>query len=119
MKNNYKYSVVLNHLALAKNLLYLESVSGDGIEEGESAAHDYPLYKVLREMPLDDVSLSFLPFFSDFPYSMESVVPFERANAEAFFGNGDYWQLMHKADSLQVEAFRNMTGMEGMPWAMQ
>lgn len=116
IKNRYRCAVVFNHTVWADALLgkNMGRSDVDGTGSGDDS-----LYKIWNEIPLDDASLSFLPFFPDLIYRMGLSVPFTSAERDAAVSSQGNLQMMCKADSLQVAAFREITGMEEMPWTFQ
>lgn len=118
LKNRYRCAVVFNHTVWADALLRMNA--GTSEEHGTGwGTDDYSLYKIWKEMPLDDVSLSFLPYFPDLISRMGVSIPFVSAEQHAAMSTQGGLQMMCKADSSQIAIFKKITDMDEIPWALQ
>lgn len=114
-KNKYRCSVVFNHLVLANNIYRNRS----GMLKGNMEQQACSLYGIMNRVPLNDVSLAFLPYFPDNLSLMGQMIPIALCGQFTSVDDGDYLQRIRKENDSQVAAFRDMVHMQDVPWMIQ
>jgi len=124
LKARQQVAVVINQTVLANWMLssrYGYYPPNEELRRDFYEGNDYSLYKVLNEMPTDDPSMSFIPYFSAMVSRMKDMQPMTDAWSLASMGDVDWSdvegrRLMY---SLQVEALRGVMGFKEIPYLVQ
>lgn len=128
LKNRQRFELVQQRYILSANKLVEEKVEFPGrvpIQKEDYIGYDYSPFKVLKILPLDDPSLSFLPWSMGFPPAIDLSMLLNFFNSYAVFdvssrpGPFDYAEVEIKGDSLKMKTLLELLGMEKTPWALQ
>ena len=128
LKNRQRFELVQQRYILSANKLVEEKVAFPKrvpIQKEDYIGYDYSPFKVLNILPLDDPSLSFLPWSMGFPPAIDLSMLLNFLNSYAFFdvssrpGPFDYAEVEIKGDSLKMKTLLELLGMEKTPWALQ
>lgn len=130
LKNRQRLVLTERNLLLASRLFetHVQVPRNRVVEAEDFIGYDYSAFKLLNIFPsLDDPSLSFMPDALGYPSVLNKIPPVTFATSYASFNKSpegvdvpsarDY--TMMETVRLQVEAIRDLTGMEGVPWAVQ
>ena len=128
LKNRQRFELVQQRYILSANKLVEEKVAFPKrvpIQKEDYIGYDYSPFKVLNILPLDDPSLSFLPWSMGFPPAIDLSMLLNFLNSYAFFdvssrpGPFDYAEVEIKGDSLKMKTLLELLGMEKTRWALQ
>ena len=101
---------------------YGYSIPQDESERREYlAGNDYPLYRFWKGvLDVDDPSLSYSGYFCSLLYRMDGMRPLsDAASVGRSLMGEDVAMRQYWADSMMVEAFRDLVGFEGIPYMVQ
>lgn len=121
LKARQQVAVVINQTVLANWMLssrYGYYPPNEELRRDFYEGNDYSLYKVLNEMPTDDPSMSFIPYFRAMVSRMKDMQPMTDAWSLASMGDVDWSDVegQRLMDSLQVEALRGVMGFKEIPY---
>ena len=124
LKARQQVAVVINQTVLANWMLssrYGYYPPNEELRRDFYEGNDYSLYKVLNEMPTDDPSMSFIPYFRAMVSRMKDMQPMTDAWSLASMGDVDWSDVegQRLMDSLQVEALRGVMGFKEIPYLVQ
>lgn len=128
LKNRQRFELVQQRYIFSANKLVEEKVAFPErvpIQKEDYIGYDYSPFKVLNILPLDDPSLSFLPWSMGFPPAIDLSMLLNFLNSYAFLdessksGPFDYAEVEIKGDSLKMKTLLELLGMEKTPWAFQ
>ena len=124
LKARQQMAVVINQTVLANWMLssrYGNFPPNEELRRDFYEGNDYSLYKVLNEMPTDDPSMSFIPYFSAMVSRMKDMQPMTDAWSLASMGDVDWSDVegLRLMDSLQVEELRGIMGFKEIPYLVQ
>lgn len=124
LKARQQMAVVINQTVLANWMLssrYGNFPPNEELRRDFYEGNDYSLYKVLNEMPTDDPSMSFIPYFSAMVSRMKDMQPMTDAWSLASMGDVDWSDVegLRLMDSLQVEELRGVMGFKEIPYLVQ
>ncbi len=98
----------------------------DGLREEDFTGYDYSAYKIVNTLPLNDSSLSYLPYFTSFPKYIEQTYPVVYAKMGVFHSRIQDGKIVKtemeselEKDSMQIAILRELTGEKELSWAMQ
>lgn len=127
LKNRQRFELT-QHYILSANKLVEEKVEFPRrvpVRKEDYVGYDYSPFKVLGILPLDDPSLSFLPWSMGFPPAIDLSMLLNFFNSYASLdesskpGPFDYAEAGIKGDSLKMETLLELVGMKKTPWALQ
>ena len=116
LKNRYKFSVVTNHLVLANNIYWNRGFLQEDKMDVQHVKNFFSLYDILNEIPLNDVSLSYLPYFPNLFGLITSIIPISLSERCA---GDDYATKIRNINESQILTFKDIMGERELPWVIQ